>query len=227
MDRKRQFYAHTKEGANGEILPEEYWEPLFTEGCPTVTGSGDDHCEACESLHPRHGHLNKVAFWSAKFAAAMFPADSPESKAASEWARLAGLWHDLGKFAPEWQTYLTSKADPHTAEITGKVDHSTAGAQHAAKAIQTLGHLIAYGIAGHHSGLLDATSNGACQAHRLGKKKTWRRSRGFQPRSRPKSPPNSLPTLRTAFSTASLLLSSAVWFFHASSMPISSPPRRS
>lgn len=119
-------------------------------------------------MESHHGHLNKVAYWTAKFASQMFPANSDESKSAHQWGYLTGLWHDLGKFAPEWQTYLESKADPHTDELSGKVDHSTAGAQHAAK-VHLLGHLLAYPIAGHHSGLLDAESNHACQKARLTK----------------------------------------------------------
>ena len=61
----------------------------------------------------------------------MFPS-GPACEAAYPWGYLTDLWHDLGKFAPEWQTYLASKADPHSAESTGspskKEDHSTAGA---------------------------------------------------------------------------------------------------
>ena len=154
-------YAHTLDGK-----PPEKWEPLFTS-----FGGGDEQCQRencrkCQRLAPDHGHLNKVAFWTAKFAAEMFPANSPESTNAHTWGYLTGLWHDLGKFAPDWQTYLASKADPHTDEISGKVDHSTAGALHAAKS-HLLGHLLAYPIAGHHSGLLDAESNHACQKTRL------------------------------------------------------------
>ena len=92
---------------------------------------------------------------------------------AGEWARLAGLWHDLGKYSEAFQTYLrTSNPDPHVAEVargTVRVDHSTAGAQHAAKTIDVLGHLLAYPIAGHHSGLLDALGPGACLEARLNK----------------------------------------------------------
>jgi CRISPR-associated endonuclease/helicase Cas3 len=156
-------YAHTLEGQ-----PKEKWEPLFT-----PFGAGENECQReqcvkCKNLEPYHGHLNKVAYWSATFAAEMFQAKSEESKSAHQWGYLTGLWHDLGKFAPEWQTYLESKTDPHADEIAGKVDHSTAGAQHAAKS-HLLGHLLAYPIAGHHSGLLDAESNQACQKARLTK----------------------------------------------------------
>ena len=158
-----QFHAHTLKDQ-----PKEEWEPLFTPFGEGVEECQRAICPKCEAMEPQHGHLNKVAYWTAKFAAEMFPKDSPESKSAHQWGYLTGLWHDLGKFAPEWQTYLASKADPHTAEITGKVDHSTAGAQHAASN-HILGHLLAYPIAGHHSGLLDAESNHACQKIRLSK----------------------------------------------------------
>jgi CRISPR-associated endonuclease/helicase Cas3 len=157
-------YAHSREGR----APEE-WEPLFT---PFGDGEGEcrgRECEDCRGLVPQHGHLNKVAWWAAKFAEEMFVPGSEEGKAAWQWGYLAGLWHDLGKFAPEWQEYLNSKSDSHLADISGKLDHSTAGAQHAVTVHPVLGHLLAYSIAGHHSGLLDGMSNTACQAARLKK----------------------------------------------------------
>lgn len=122
-----------------------HWEPLFT---PFGSGAGEcqkDHCGKCRDLTPDHGHLNKVAFWTAKFASEMFPQDSPAAKSAHEWGYLAGLWHDLGKFAPEWQKYLQSKANPHIDDVSGKVDHSTAGAQHSIQSHSILGHLLGYG----------------------------------------------------------------------------------
>ena len=144
------FYAHTDPNPSD---PHD-WEPLFT-----PFGAGQDECqgEACEkcgNLDRFHGHLNKVAWWTAKFAGEMFPAGSEEAIAAREWGRRAGLWHDLGKFAPEWQAYLRAKTDSHADEIAGKVDHSTAGAQHGTKDAR-LGPLMSYIIAGHHAGLPD------------------------------------------------------------------------
>jgi CRISPR-associated endonuclease/helicase Cas3 len=83
-------------------------------------------------MAPNHGHLNKVAYWTAQFASKMFPKDSPESQSAHQWGYLTGLWHDLGKFASEWQAYIQTQTDIHTAEATGmpakREDHSTAGA---------------------------------------------------------------------------------------------------
>jgi CRISPR-associated endonuclease/helicase Cas3 len=143
-------YAHTLQ----HRLPAE-WEPLFT---PFGEGGSECHgesCQNCAEMHPHHGHLNKVAYWTAKFAAEMFLTGSEKSKSAHQWGYLTGLWHDLGKFAPEWQAYLASKADPHTAEISGKVDHSTAGAQFSHENLPLFGTLLSYLIAGHHSGLPD------------------------------------------------------------------------
>jgi CRISPR-associated endonuclease/helicase Cas3 len=162
------FHAHTSKLPDGTIAPQSEWEPLFTPFGPGENECQHNTCKACADLEPQHGHLNKVAYHTARFAAEMFPENSEESKSAHQWGYLTGLWHDLGKFAPEWQTYLASKADPHTAEITGTVDHSSAGAQHAS-GNHILGHLLAYPIAGHHSGLLDAESNHACQRIRLAK----------------------------------------------------------
>jgi len=158
-------YAHTHQDYPHDSSK---WEPLYT---PFGEGESEcqrEQCEKCKNLEPYHGHLNKVAFWAAKFASEMFAPDPIEAKSATEWGYIAGLWHDLGKFAPEWQYYLKSITDPHIDDVSGKVDHSTAGAQHAA-AKHFLGHIIAYSIAGHHSGLLDALSNHACQKTRLNK----------------------------------------------------------
>lgn len=143
------FYAHTLKDE-----PEEKWEPLFSADCPALTG---ESCVLCESLNPRHGHLNKVAWWTAKFAAEMFPPE-PDREAARQWGYLAGLWHDLGKFAPKWQKYLKSKVDPHADEVAGREDHSTAGAaftHEIANPSSPFGDLFSYLIAGHHAGLAD------------------------------------------------------------------------
>jgi len=98
---------------------------------------------------------------------------------ARDWpvlADLVGKWHDLGKFSDDFQDYLLKAggalADAHQSEIRGKVDHSTAGAQHAVNVLKPpLGHLLAYPIAGHHSGLLDHnTGQTGCLRARLSKK---------------------------------------------------------
>jgi len=65
---------------------------------------------------------------------------------AGEWGRLAGLWHDLGKYSTEFQNRLHGDAAP--------VDHSTPGAVYVEKQIR-LGRILSYVIAGHHTGLPD------------------------------------------------------------------------
>lgn len=184
-----QFYAHTLDGQ-----PKENWEPLFTADCPALRG---EECPKCEALDPRHGHLNKVAWWTAKFAAEMFPPGA-DREAAHAWGYLAGLWHDLGKFAAEWQAYLVSKADIHRAETAQRVDHATAGAQHAVGSGDIVGHLLAFAIAGHHSGLLDAVSPDACLQKRLEKEVAdfSRAPEAVIGRSLPKLPPGLATRIR-------------------------------
>ena len=109
-------------------------------------------------------HLRRVAELAHSFADAFN---------AGEWGYLAGLWHDLGKYSEEFQNYLLLNHDPdaHIETKPGKVDHSTAGAQHAFGKSQNEGKLIAYTIAGHHAGLLNGKGNEAsCLAERLKKK---------------------------------------------------------
>jgi CRISPR-associated endonuclease/helicase Cas3 len=66
----------------------------------------------------------------------------------------------LGKYSKEFQAYLRSVGGPSDSHIedvsasSGRVDHSTAGAQHSGKQ-QPFGPLLAYVIAGHHAGLPD------------------------------------------------------------------------
>jgi len=119
-----------------------------------------------------HGHLNKVAWHAAGFAQGMFAEGTSEADIARDWGYALGLWHDLGKFAPDWQTYLRAKVgvDLEGDEASGTVDHSTAGGQHAVARHPILGHLMAYAIHGHHAGLGDAVSEGASLEKRLRKR---------------------------------------------------------
>jgi CRISPR-associated endonuclease/helicase Cas3 len=78
---------------------------------------------------------------------------------AEAWARLAGLWHDLGKYRPGFQRYIRETADAHCESTTTPRDktHSAAGALWAMQALphQHVGRIFAYLIASHHSGLYD------------------------------------------------------------------------
>jgi len=148
-------HAHSQVGKDGDVE----WEGLYT-ACTSLDCNGlERECSDC-------GHLDRVARLTQSFASQMFASGTEESKSAAEWGYLNGIWHDLDKFAPEWQRYLQGKVDPHIDEVLGKVDHSSAGAQFAVEK-HFLGHLLGYTIAGLHSGLLDGTSNGDCQADRL------------------------------------------------------------
>ena len=153
------YYAHTKnDPVTKEPLLEEHWEPLFT-----LFGDGEDECrketcKRCEALAPKHGHLNKVAYWTAKFAAEMFPPNSAEANAAQEWGYLAGLWHDLGKYRKGFQSKICGE------QI--QVEHAGAGATLASKLFeekypQSIGKFtIPAIIAGHHAGLSNKTGQG-------------------------------------------------------------------
>ena len=107
-------------------------------------------------------HLHAVAEKARDFASVFHSGD---------WAYLAGLWHDLGKYSDDFQKYLRFQNgfEAHIENAPGRVDHSTAGARHAAEQIKIMGHLLAYDLAGHHSGLLDGRAIGACQEDRLKK----------------------------------------------------------
>lgn len=116
------------------------WEPLLTKD-----GS------------PVQGHINRVASLCAKYVDRTFQAQKAAFKDWSLLGEILGRWHDLGKFSNEFQNYLLSAgSDTHTGETSGKVDHTSAGAQYAMEALPTgLNSMIAYPIAGHHAGLLD------------------------------------------------------------------------
>lgn len=65
------------------------------------------------------------------------------------WGRLAGLWHDAGKYRAAFQTRIG--VDPET-HVSGMVDHSSVGAL---LALERKVHPLALVIAGHHGGLGD------------------------------------------------------------------------
>ncbi len=101
-------------------------------------------------VHVLEEHLNAVAKKAQDFA---------NDFGSGDWAYLAGLWHDIGKYSAEFQRRIKSISgyDPaaHLEGPVGRVDHSTAGALHAAEQINLHGRILAYLIAGHHAGLPD------------------------------------------------------------------------
>jgi CRISPR-associated endonuclease/helicase Cas3 len=107
------------------------------------------------SFHLLEEHLNEVAALASRFAAPRY----------AELARLAGLWHDVGKYRPGFQRYIRS-ANGLDAHIEGRVPdrdktHSAAGALWAEQVLtdhfgsdgRLLARALQYLIAGHHAGL--------------------------------------------------------------------------
>ncbi len=103
---------------------------------------------------------------------AVLAANNAQNFGGNDWARLAGLWHDLGKYRPAFQDYIRKKSgfEKENAHIegAGRVDHSTAGAVHAVDELgEGAGRILAYLIAGHHAGLPDWNGDNSCLFQRL------------------------------------------------------------
>lgn len=114
-----------------------------------------------EKWQPMEEHLENVAKLAGGFAGEF---------GAASWGYLAGLWHDLGKYSPEFQRYIQAANDAHVEGKPGRVNHSTAGGLLAVERFGKLGRILAYLIAGHHAGLPDwqsETSPQASLAYRL------------------------------------------------------------
>lgn len=119
------------------------------------------HVDNSGRTHRLDDHLAEIGRMAASFASAFN---------AEDWARLAGIWHDLGKYREGFQKYIRQTGDPDS-HIEGKVGgrdktHPAAGASHAMQVFtsrfgppgETAARLLAYAIAGHHAGLADWTA---------------------------------------------------------------------
>ncbi|MDK2125303.1 CRISPR-associated endonuclease Cas3'' [Parachitinimonas caeni] len=128
------------------------------------------------ALHPLDQHLHEVAKLAADNAAPFGGAD---------WARLAGRWHDLGKYRPPFQAKLKLRSgyDPDAhIEVEGglhSISHSTAGALYAIRQFEKrsgengriAARVLAYLIASHHAGLYDwHNATQPCLGNRLNDK---------------------------------------------------------
>jgi len=89
-------------------------------------------------------HLEATAALSGRFA---------DKFLGSEAGTVAGLLHDIGKYSAAFQLRLRG--------LKVRVDHSSAGARMAAEQLGPMGRLLAYVIAGHHTGLPDSGSQAA------------------------------------------------------------------
>ena len=105
-----------------------------------------------EEWHILEDHLKGTAELAKSFAAEF---------GCGEWGRLAGRWHDMGKYSEDFQKMLLAASDAHIETKKGRVDHSTAGAIHAVEKfkipgkISNPGRIFSYLVAGHHAGLPD------------------------------------------------------------------------
>ncbi|MGA2939572.1 MAG: CRISPR-associated endonuclease Cas3'' [Syntrophobacteraceae bacterium] len=101
-------------------------------------------------------HLTQTAQRAANFASVF---------GFSQWGRLGGLWHDLGKYSEAFQRKLRAAAgDEAHLEAKARVDHSTAGGLYAVHRFAKAGRLLAYIAAGHHAGLPDWEADRTGQA---------------------------------------------------------------
>lgn len=95
---------------------------------------------------PLADHLAAVGSLAREFAAPF---------GCSEITQVMGWLHDIGKASLAYQTYIRK---PREAGGPKGPDHSSAGAQEAVRAYgRELGRLMAFGIAGHHAGLMDGS----------------------------------------------------------------------
>lgn len=113
------------------------------------------------TVHLLELHLQKVAGLAKRFAGSR----------GAVFAEYAGLLHDLGKFQQAFQDYIRTVTgyerenayleDVETAK-PNQIPHSTAGAKYATTHLEvSLGHVLAYLIAGHHAGLADWHNQGS------------------------------------------------------------------
>ena len=117
---------------------------------PPIAHAAKDADGAWRDPHDLAEHLRAVAGLASQHARRF---------KGSDWAHLAGLWHDLGKYRPRFQRYIRQasgfEADAHIKGEAGKAPHSTAGAILACDRFGAAGRVLAYLIASHHAGLYD------------------------------------------------------------------------
>ena len=109
--------------------------------------------EPPEKWQKLEDHLKGVSELAAKFARPF---------GGEEWAYLAGLWHDLGKYSDAFQArlFLENGFETHIETHPGRVIHSEAGGHLASlKGWKGIDRLLSWLIMGHHAGLADFESD--------------------------------------------------------------------
>ncbi len=103
-----------------------------------------------DKWQPLEEHLQNVSALAAGFA---YPFGG------DQWARLAGLWHDLGKYSQAFQAkiLIENGFESHLTTHPGRVVHSEAGGHLAIQKNWPRGadRVLSWLIMGHHSGLAD------------------------------------------------------------------------
>lgn len=131
----------------------------------SITNTAIAHLAEDGREHSLQEHLEGVGRLAGEFAAKW---------GAGAFGEVAGLLHDLGKYAADFQAYIRSSArdlgerrDAHieadedvSEPRRGRVDHSSAGALKARELYGPLGELLAFVIAGHHAGLANREALG-------------------------------------------------------------------
>jgi CRISPR-associated endonuclease/helicase Cas3 len=112
--------------------------------------------ETDTEVHLLSEHLDEVGRRSQAFA---------EKFGNGDWGNIAGQWHDLGKYKPEFQNYIRQSSAKEASEAhiedgkrtaAGRVNHTSMGALHAQAVYPGgVGQILAYLIASHHTGLLN------------------------------------------------------------------------
>ena len=102
--------------------------------------SPDDPNRPTSEWHLLEDHLRATAEKAAAFA---------ETFGSAEWGRLAGLWHDIGKYQQTFQERLKGSSE--------QVDHASTGAALGIEKAPRLAAPLAFVIAGHHGGLPNAS----------------------------------------------------------------------
>lgn len=113
--------------------------------------------------HYLEDHLRDVAEMAAQFA---------EGLDSGDWAEMAGLLHDFGKYREKFYNYIVyksgfEKSTAHLEHYPERITHSTAGALHAIEKLGGLGYILAYLITGHHGGLPNGTGDQSSLQARL------------------------------------------------------------